>query len=765
MGNDNKNSCINRIHNFEEIPNNFSKLLKKYDKILIPKIQRDYAQGRDEPHPKEVRKNFLDAIFNNNNEQLDLDFIYGYVQKKYVDTNIQNCFIPLDGQQRLTTLFLLHWYFNKEFKCLNKFTYETRQSSKDFCKLLIEKRESIFKLINNNNKPHELSKVIKDSGWFFGIWIQDPTINSMLNMLDDIHTKGKNINIKDKLDKITFKFLNMGEHNLAEDLYVKMNSRGKPLTHFENFKVSIEKHLETEIDNDKVFFDDWKNKIDNKWTQFFWNYKENFLVDAPFMRFINRVIAGYYISKSDKKINELNENEQIKDLLESKSNSYIPQDVYIEILNNKNDFENLKNLLDLTIETKNLFEEIEIFGGKINLIKKVVSNKCSYEEQAYFYAISTFLLKNSEKMKYEHWFRFIRNIIKGENINNKEQYIRFVKFVFKQLKQLNSNDIYEYLEKLELESEQSSDSFKNQIKEETLKAKLILSQEKTADNKTWEDLIIEAENHSLFKGRIAFLLKKFDEKGGLINIDNSDIELFSKRLEIANQLWGENGSKIKKNQYLIIRAILSKCNEIPLGWQERVHLSNGNNWKSLFERKDIQKGLTKLFNGKNEVESIKDYLENNIRQYNNQKKGWMYNIIKFGNILLKHSKTKKVQKYYNQEIYLYEKTNACEGDILISDISIKRNEIIDKLLASNFIIDGDWRRVEIDDNPNFYKGHNIILNFEDNEDKKKRIFLTDSRIVIQKFDIQTQSFRNIENADKELENFAIEELTNFISID
>jgi uncharacterized protein with ParB-like and HNH nuclease domain len=45
--------------------------------------------------------------------------------------------VPIDGQQRLTTLFLLHWYIgvrlgNEEIKKLS-FSYKTRVSARDFC--------------------------------------------------------------------------------------------------------------------------------------------------------------------------------------------------------------------------------------------------------------------------------------------------------------------------------------------------------------------------------------------------------------------------------------------------------------------------------------------------------------------------------------------------------------------------------------------------------------------------------------------------------
>src|SRR5690349_5248263 len=88
-------------------------------KIEVPIIQRDYAQGRS--RESEVRNNFLDALWkylNENKPGKELDFVYGAIS----ETGNGQSFIPLDGQQRLTTLFLLHWYLslvagrNAEFK-------------------------------------------------------------------------------------------------------------------------------------------------------------------------------------------------------------------------------------------------------------------------------------------------------------------------------------------------------------------------------------------------------------------------------------------------------------------------------------------------------------------------------------------------------------------------------------------------------------------------------------------------------------------------
>lgn len=95
--------------------------------ITIPRIQRAYAQGRSDAHAVKTRERFLSAIHAGLiNNGLTLDFIYGNIQNGQL--------IPLDGQQRLTTLWLLHWYADKKEgindKRLARFSYNTRYSER-----------------------------------------------------------------------------------------------------------------------------------------------------------------------------------------------------------------------------------------------------------------------------------------------------------------------------------------------------------------------------------------------------------------------------------------------------------------------------------------------------------------------------------------------------------------------------------------------------------------------------------------------------------
>ena len=253
-------------------------------KIVIPIIQRDYAQGRKGPEVTRVRGRFLDSLFKAVTEKpITLDFIYG-------DINRDGDMTPLDGQQRLTTLFLLHWYAarkcnisEEKFEFLKKFSYATRYSARNFCSDLVAFKPE-FK--------NELSKEIVNQAWFPLDWENDPTISSMLVMLDAIDNRFKNVtDLWDKLEEkcITFYFLPIKDMGLTDELYIKMNSRGKPLTLFEHFKAELEREIRIIDGNlaDRII-----GKIDRDWTDLLWEYRnsgsgtfDDYIIDDEFLRY------------------------------------------------------------------------------------------------------------------------------------------------------------------------------------------------------------------------------------------------------------------------------------------------------------------------------------------------------------------------------------------------------------------------------------------------------------------------------------------------
>lgn len=246
--------------------------------ITIPIIQRDYAQGRIDPEVNRIRARFLDSLHQAVvADPITLDFVYG-------DINTDGVMTPLDGQQRLTALFLLHWYVAKkeniavsEYLFLDNFSYETRYSARNFCSYLIK---------FNPTFSVKLAEEIVDQAWFPLDWKKDPTISSMLVMLDAIQDKFAEIQgiwARLKGMAITFYFLPIKDMGLTDELYIKMNSRGKPLTQFEHFKAEFERELR-KIDEPtakRII-----KKVDLDWTDMLWRYrgKEN-LIDDEFLRY------------------------------------------------------------------------------------------------------------------------------------------------------------------------------------------------------------------------------------------------------------------------------------------------------------------------------------------------------------------------------------------------------------------------------------------------------------------------------------------------
>lgn len=265
--------------------------------IEIPIIQRDYAQGRTSKEVTRIRNRFLTSLYEalTKNSPIKLDFVYGEIKEKKL--------IPLDGQQRLTTLFLLHWYIarheeidEKEFSFLKSFSYRTRYSAREFCQSLIDYTPDFSK--------EKITEDIEDQSWMPLDWQNDPTIGSMLTMLDAIHNMFSNTSVLwERLNNgcISFYFLSIEEMGLTDDLYIKMNSRGKPLTEFEHFKAEWEGYVAKIDDDETDLSHELSRKIDTEWTDILWPYKgANNIIDDEFVKYYSFLCSLIYYKKYPK---------------------------------------------------------------------------------------------------------------------------------------------------------------------------------------------------------------------------------------------------------------------------------------------------------------------------------------------------------------------------------------------------------------------------------------------------------------------------------
>lgn len=662
---------------------------QKNFKLVIPIIQRDYAQGRTNDDTKEVRTDFLDALYTylqENRPNRDLDFVYGTLQKGD-DEDERVHFIPLDGQQRLTTLFLLHWFLyqisddtelKEKFreKLLDgeksQFTYETRQSSIDFCDALMKSNVDMTTLLTVKDKQgHDipsLSATLKNEHWYYRIWNNDPTVQSMLVMLDAICQKfnGRKEFFASLMDEsnpiITFIFMDLKEYKLTDDLYIKMNSRGKPLSKFENFKAKFEQYIkgllnsdvslkdkkykikyssaETDVDLYKYF----SYNIDTKWTTLFWQYCKNgkaHNLDSYIENFIRVIITCHYASKvelaqkatSDETLDVLMSSDtDHKSLTFNKyeSTKALSKDAVLTLVDALDALYNGKNGIKhyVSEEYRFYFDEDEIF-------KKVIENNLTRNERIQFYAYVSFLVANKcNGDGIDEWMRVVHNISHPDNsfIDGNDDMARGIKSVVDLLPY--SNQIIDYLKNHTI-----SAFAQHQRTEEYIKAQLV-------DRPIWKNIIEDTEKHPYFNGQIGFVLQfsgicsDYQIKHELSwseEEENEKLLLFKRYAKIASHMFDLDANGVRHNDkdHCFERAVLAQGDYLMEATNDRFNLlstetvaknvKRDHSWKRLLRinetREDLlekQSFVKSAFDNVTDMNDITDSFE---KQCDNVKTG------------------------------------------------------------------------------------------------------------------------------------------------
>lgn len=498
---------------------NFKQLLKRHERICIPIIQRDYAQGR--PEERAVREDFLRAIKVALDKPADdlslpfnLDFIYGSVEGEE-----STRFLPLDGQQRLTTLFLLHWYlawvdgqweqFTDMFMAGGKsrFFYSVRPSSNEFFDALIG-----FFPSDAPESVEQLSALITDQSWYFRSWRLDPTIQSVLFMLDAIHACFAlspnlfNRLVSESHPAITFQLLDLKNFGLSDDLYIKMNSRGKPLTPFETFKARYEREL-------KAQFSDRSYKVagathsvaeyvalrmDNAWADLFWAVRNKFnnQYDGAIMCVFRAVAlvtrmpeSGQYLED----VERLRHSVRAQNHADFHARNWLDEDFTLALISLLDAWSGSNDGLKTLLPEGHPFDEHACFQKIVTAQKSL-----SYTEIVQFAAYVLFLKFNDsdyEADQLQDWMRVVFNLSENTEYNRTEDLQRSISGLWELLSV--SKDILVHF--ADAESTVSGFS-KQQIEEERLKAQLVLAE------LGWATLIGRAEAHGYFRGQVEFLL-------------------------------------------------------------------------------------------------------------------------------------------------------------------------------------------------------------------------------------------------------------------
>lgn len=652
-------------------------------RIEIPVIQRDYAQGREEEKITTLRKKFIADILNtikDSGEVMHLGFIYGKIEgkDKYHERqrnrraieNILNAvegyaqqlemsmkttlisnksskndeknlsiFIPLDGQQRLTTLYLVHWYLSlisndddaHTSTHLGRFSYKTRKSSLEFCRAITN---SDIRKDLKYNLDRSISSFFINRKWFRREWLKDATVKGMITVLDEIQLQVETLENKEHLfdvllkedAPIHFDFLDLDELNQTDELYVKMNARGKQLSEFEHFKAWLNQWVKKE--NIQIEVIDWKTKMDKDWLDLFWKAKdENTLVDDTMYNFFKQIGLFAYIQNGFDESNL----ELTRTIRETK---YVPFSTY-----EKYNFFNV-NTLNFVFKTlEKLCDEESVkdyqdwlkniacapFISDGNFVKTFINNSNSVERthSVFYYSFLVYInhFKKQPKKHFKAWIRMTRNLLFNTYVQTPKNYTDAINGVKNLLPHITS--LFEgSTAQLGIDARSIRFFGDKLFRNEMYKIGM-----RNLDER-FEDLLDVYENHDYFRGDIRLIMSMAFE-----GMDFTDIDSFQFYGDRLSKLFGHKIRHHKK--HILQRALLSKGFYLPrVGSNNLLCLPNAetlrsrrDNWQKVFDSEKGRIVIKKLID--EELESFNDVeilLKGVIKNYDNDT--WQWYLIK-----------------------------------------------------------------------------------------------------------------------------------------
>ena len=659
----------------EQVPKHIGEEMTYCRKIRIPIIQRDYAEGRPNTANKRKITNFLkqmlDVIYGTK-QTTSLDFIYGYVQdesgekcnmQEWEEVNdIRFAFEPLDGQQRLTTLFLLYWILGREEDLIDKrdgkslFVYSTRESSSDFCnvlvrqkskeiisdwKKLVDTKENCNKIAKENRKKEEdkhkailmypedtiptLSMFVKEKDWFKWNWRTDPTICSMLNVLDlavlliENDTRGGfevACSNNKNLENIHFSILDELDCN-GQMLFVKMNARGKELSEFDLVKSELEEEFEKQVQLNLVTQDQkqvWTSQMDGNWLDYCWRKKTKkwnstdwdeknvTSVEDYLLKFVKRMTATLFFDKRREliEVKEAQKEDTTKQYIQELINAVYERsnysnniihayEDYIDEMRKRNIskqnnivFEQIIKSIDSLLYKDNQGEWGDIddstnkFGFTI-LKDYIQHDNIDYLTRLQFYALILFTKNiantsdlagcDSKVKNLVDWLRFVLHMFRNENRTQRIDDQDIFESTIKELNQFvdkwskSKQTFNEYISNTPHELFTIEE---DRYREERLKAKLKLN--KFGNGKDWEEYL-----NSLEKQDTNFMLGQYHAPLEWSKADDTyDLELFKDYTQRLHLIFEKGSDCIK------IKCMLSLLNH-----QDYLFSSQKNGFASL----------------------------------------------------------------------------------------------------------------------------------------------------------------------------------------
>lgn len=577
----------------------FKKLINDYI-IYVPEFQRNYLQGDDSNESiKYKRDRLLDDIFDcikSQSKSINLGFIYGRVEKSYKD----KLFYPYDGQQRLTTLYFLYLLIYFKFKIYDeidsikkKLSYQTRISTNRFIESFLswildsKEKDNIYNDFWNKDGK-DLKGFIMSQDWFMMTeWNYDVSIINMLSIIVEISGRIKenlgdktgivNFIDKDENNPFQFDFIYVDDISKSDDLYIKINARGKALSPFENLKSDIDEYWNNED----------KTKLDAEWTEYVWNQldendknKEKSF-DNSFYNLLSNIFYLQYLVGLDKN----NINDKILIEIENKYKKGIVDKEWITEKLCHVSCPMISSFLDAMIDSFDSIkdnEQIESVNRKIfglgdyqnNNGQNKIERADLFEIFVYYYSVSSLIKRND--MEFTNKRNLLNEIetVTNRIIENQRPYLDSPTNLVKALKSvkvlidnsIESHGVYKFFLSIDNDAKEQIKKglMKEQVEEEILKAKLI------DKDSRYVDLFDKSYKELKNKGQLGFIFYLVTKNNSLskIGIEDVSYESFDKTLKQILSIQSYTGDFISSNEKIfnseyewLLRAILAKAKD------------------------------------------------------------------------------------------------------------------------------------------------------------------------------------------------------------
>ena len=573
------------------------------NKIIIPDLQRDYCWGDKTALVETFVTNLID-LFNKDDLHITMGLIYGYEEPSQY---LQLC----DGQQRLTTLFLLLGLLNK--RTANSFEqYIITDKMRKEPRLHYAIRENtlffLFDLVNNFFIDDNLSQPINDiqnQSWYFKDYDIDPSIQSILKALTTIDEQLENKDIKDKykvfgeflIDKVFFLYYDMENRRNGEETFVIINTTGEPLTATENLKPLILSKI-TDEENRESASKSWE-----KWEDFFWqNRGKNDTADIGLKEFFRWVVLLQFDIINDNKA-------AFQNIVESMPSTDL----------RKLDLETMKKYFSIItfLFDKKLIDEFKSYIAPEEQNEQIILFKILPVIEY----IARFGKEEIENIK--RVIRFFFNLSRIDNVGKaiSEQLPEALRII----KKLPNADITSLLE------------FKDEISKTLLTDeeafKLALYKTGGKERQNYEKRFWAAEDHHLWKGEIKPLLQ-WSCRDGVLDSSTFDVARFDEYDKTVRQIF-YNGPKDRKLD-ITRRALLTI---LPSDNYPKIFRGNTNysfcweykDWKTLIyeNNKGFQSFLDILKDKSNIQNAEKDMISRCIDDIKGGKRTLDYDLDKF----------------------------------------------------------------------------------------------------------------------------------------